>query len=293
MGAGASPRPGPPCASRSRPGARARLFTPRWPRCRASARFCALFFACACLSISLCCICARSATTRWWSAGGRDRLRARVSDRRTLGTRYTPPQRAAVLLFNTFFAAFFSLLAVLALSAGMARARCSAAGGGRRGAAAGLLRDVPGRGRSRSSRSGPAACSNLGIVGAHLLRREFCGALLPRGRWPRREPGARGGAGPARAAARLPLAAGGGYALIGCASRFPGALLRGAEPILTLVFLLDAFSLVAAVCRAAPARRLAGRAAVAAVIALVVPLPAPRVAGESTLTRRCVADRPS
>ena len=200
------------------------------------------------------------------------------------------PTRAAIsvllfLLFNTFFAAFFSVLAVLALERGAprrARAAPAAAGARRGGAAAGLVRDLPDRcRRSRaSSRSGRAACSRTSRSwAAHLLRHEFLlpalacrAALIAVDRAARRR-----GAAPEpdalRATSGFLWLLAGGYALLGCANPLPlERYFVVLSPLLTLVFLLDAFALRAAVSRAvAPAREArAARATVAALVALVL-----------------------
>ena len=211
------------------------------------------------------------------AAGGRARLRA-AALRGLPYARHPRGYSAALgvllfLLFNTFFAAFFCLLAVLALERGRQGARA-------------LLPLVPAlvavapllvyfetfsiaAAFSRELALGPGGLlENLGILGAHLLRFEFllpalgcraallvCDALARR----RGEAAARD---PARAASAFLWLLAAGYALVGCANPLPlERYFVVLSPILTLVFLLDAFSLVAAVAqRAAPARRRLRRA---------------------------------
>jgi hypothetical protein len=188
------------------------------------------------------------------------------------------------LLFNTFFAAFFSLLAVLAVERGRHGPRA-------------LLPLLPAvlcvapllvwfetfqiaSAISRQLGFGPRdLLANLAIVGGHLLRHEFllpalgcragllvCDALA-------RRRGQAVAPDPARASAGFLWLLAAGYALIGCANPLPlERYFVVLSPVLTLVFLLDAFSLVSAVSqRAAPARRaLARRASVAGVILLAL-----------------------
>jgi len=136
-------------------------------------------------------------------------------------------------------------------------------------------------------RGGFGLLENAGILGAHLLRHEFllpalgcraallvCDAIARRG-------GVAAPRDPARAASAFLWLLAGGYALIGCANPLPlERYFVVLSPILTLVFLLDAFSLIDAVAqRAAPARRpAAGRATIAALIALVAATRFPAVA---------------
>jgi len=205
---------------------------------------------------------------------------------RTLGTLgYTAAISVLLfLLFNTFFAAFFSVLAVL----GLERAR--------HGARA-LLPLLPvvvaaaplfvwfetfpiASAISRELSLGPRGLlDNVAIVGAHLLRREFllpalaCRAALiavdaaarRRGRAP--EPHA------LRATSGFLWLLAGGYALLGCVNPLPlERYFVVLSPLLTLVFLLDAFALVAAVSRSvAPARQTrAARGTVAALVAIAI-----------------------
>jgi len=261
-----------------------------WPALPRGQRtlFGALFFACACVSISLV---LHLREARYYAlvvllVGALVFVHLRFAVFRTLGVRgYTVAVAALLfLLFNTFFAAFFSLLAVLAFERGRHGLR-------------GLLPLVPAlvavapllvyfetlpiaAAFSRELSLGPRDwLANLAIVGAHLLRCEFlmpalgCRAALLACDAVARRHGAAPGLGEARAASGFLWLLAAGYALIGCANPLPmERYFVVLSPVLTLAFLLDAFSLVAAVSqRAAPARRTrAARATVAAVIALAV-----------------------
>jgi len=133
---------------------------------------------------------------------------------------------------------------------------------------------------SRELSLGPGELlENFAIVGAHLLRHEFllpalgCRAALLGCDAVARRRGAAAIRDPARDASRFLWLLAAGYALIGCVNPLPmERYFVVLSPILTLAFLLDASSLVAAVSqRAAPARRRwAARATVAGVIALAV-----------------------
>jgi hypothetical protein len=258
---------------------------PGLPRER-RACFGALFFACACLSISLV---LHLREARYYAlvvllVGALVFVQLRFTVFRTLGERgYTAAVTALLwLLFNTFYAAFFSVLAVLAVERGRFGPRA-------------LLPLLPAlllvaplfvyfetfsiaAVFSREFSMGPRELlANLAIVGGHLWRNEFLAAALAcraallvfdaRERRRGREPGDR----PARAAAGFLWLFAAGYALIGSANPLPlERYFVVLSPVLTLAFLLDAFVLVGAVSRsAAPARRrVAVRAATAALIAL-------------------------
>jgi len=260
---------------------------PAWPRGQQTF-FSALFFACACVSISLV---LHLREARYYAlvvllVGALVFLQLRFTVFRTLGVRgYTAAVSALLfLLFNTFFAAFFSLLAVLALERGRHGPRA-------------LLPLLPAlvavapllvyfetfsisAAISRELSFGPRGLlENLAIVGVHLLRREFllpalgCRAALLACDALARRSGAAPGFDEARAASGFLWLLAAGYALIGCANPLPmERYFVVLSPVLTLAFLLDACSLVAAVSqRAAPARRPgAAHATVAAVIALAL-----------------------
>jgi hypothetical protein len=266
---------------------------PAVPRGR-RALFGALYLAAACLSISLL---LHLREARYYPlvvllVAAIVAVHLRYTVFRTLGERaYTLAITALLfLLFNTFFAAFFSVLAVLALD----RAR--------HGLRA-LLPLVPALVvvaplvvwfetfsvaatlSSELSLAPRDLLENLRIVGAHLLRHEFLlPALVCRGARLAVEARARQrGIAPERdvlhqASAFLWLFTA-GYLLIGCTNPLPlERYFVVLSPALTLVFLLDAFALVDAVAKAAaPERRVrAVRAAVAAlaVLAVVTRLPA-------------------
>ncbi|HEY8153484.1 MAG TPA: hypothetical protein VII72_05080 [Myxococcota bacterium] len=258
---------------------------PALPRGR-RALFGALFFACACLSISLV---LHLREARYYplvvllvGALVFVQLRFAVFHRLGLGAYSAAITALLFLLFNTFFAAFFCVLAVLAVDRIRHGPRA-------------LLPLLPAlvavapllvyfetfrvaAAFSRELALGPGGLlENLGTVGAHLLRHEFllpalaCRAALLVCDALARRAGAASPGGPARAASAFLWLLAAGYALVGCANPLPlERYFVVLSPILTLLFLLDAFSLVAAISqRAAPARRtLAVRAAVAALIAI-------------------------
>ena len=260
---------------------------PAWPRGQ-RAWFSALFFACACFSISLL---LHLREARYYAlvallVGALVFVQLRFTVFRRLGVRgYTAAVTALLfLLFNTFFAAFFSLLAVLALERGRHGLRA-------------LLPLLPAlvavapllvyfetfsisAAISRELSFGPRGLlENLAIVASHLLRREFllpalgCRAALLACDAVARRRGAATVFDEARAASGFLWWLAAGYALIGCANPLPmERYFVVLSPVLTLAFLLDAHSLVAAVSRlAAPARlRGAARATAAAVIALAL-----------------------
>ena len=254
---------------------------------RRRALFCALFFGCACLSLSLV---LHLREVRYYALvvllmGAIVFVQLRFAVFRTLGVRgYTLAiGLLSFLLFNTFFAAFFSVLVALALERGRHGARA-------------LLPLLPALALvapllvwfetfpiaaaiSRELSLGPRGLlENVGIVGLHLLRHEFLlpalvcrAALFAADRAARRR-----GEPPAPDALRASsgflwlLAA--VYALLGCANPLPlERYFVVLSPLLTLVFLLDAFALVATVARAAgPLREAhARRATLAALVALV------------------------
>ncbi len=266
---------------------------PAWPRGERTL-FSALFLACACLSISLV---LHLREARYYAlvvllVGALVFVHLRFAVFRTLGRAgYTVAVTALLfLLYNTFFAAFFSLLAVLGIERGRHGLRA-------------LLPLLPAllcvaplliyfetfttaSAISRQLGFGPRdLLQNLAIVGAHLLRHEFllpalacrAGLLLCDAIARRRGEAVIGD--PARAASGFLWLLAIGYTLIGCANPLPlERYFVVLSPILTLAFLLDARSLVAAASRLAePARRSrAGRWAAAAVIlfALLARFPA-------------------
>jgi len=260
---------------------------PAVPRGR-QALFSALFFACACVSISLV---LHLREARYYAlvvllVGALVFAQLRFAVFHSLGVRgYTAAVTALLfLLFNTFFTAFFSLFAVLALERGRHGPRA-------------LLPLLPAlvavapllvyfetfsiaAAFSRELSLGPRGLlENLGIVGSHLLGHEFllpalgCRAALLGCDAMARRRGAAPEPGEARAASGFLWLLTVVYAGIGLANPLPmERYFVVLSPVLTLAFLLDAFSLVAAVSRGvAPARRAAAaRATVAAVMALVV-----------------------
>jgi hypothetical protein len=272
---------------------------PAWPRGE-RLLFSALFLACTCVSISLL---LHLREARYYAlvvllVGALVWVQLRFAVFHRLGSAgYTLAVTLLLfLLFNTFFAAFFSLLAVLAIERGRHGLRA-------------LLPLLPAllcvaplliyfetftTASAISRQLGFGArglLENLAIVAVHLLRHEFLlpalacrtGLLLCDATARRR--GETVAAEPARAAAGFLWLLAAGYALIGCANPLPmERYFVVLSPVLTLAFLLDARSLVAAVSRLAePARRArAARGAAAAVIvfALLARLPAaPEVAG--------------
>ena len=258
---------------------------PGLPRGR-RAHFGALFFACACLSISLV---LHLREARYYAlvvllVGALVFVQLRFAVFRRLGERgYTVAVTALLwLLFNSFYAAFFSVFAVLVLERGRFGPRA-------------LLPLLPALVLvapllvyyetfsiaavfSREFSMGPRELlANLGIVSIHLVRNEFlvpalgcraallaCDALEAwRGRESARDR--------VRAASGFLWLLAAGYGLIGSANPLPlERYFVALSPVLTLAFLLDAFSLVGAVSQSvAPARRRgAVRATIAAVIAL-------------------------
>jgi hypothetical protein len=257
---------------------------PVWPRPQ-RALWTGLFFGLACLSISLL---LHLREVRYYAlvvllVGALVLVQLRFAVFHRLGiTSYTLAVTALLfLLFNTFFAAFFSLLAVLAAE----RAR--------QGPRA-LLPLLPAlicvapllvyfetfsiaAAISRQLEFGPRELlANLRIVGGHLLRHEFllpalgCRAgLLVSDAIARRRGGPRW-QDAARAAANFLWWLATGYGLIGCLNPLPmERYFVVLSPVLTLVFLLDARSLVLAASQlAAPdqsgrARRLAALGVVA------------------------------
>jgi hypothetical protein len=260
---------------------------PAWPLPR-RALMSGLFFACACLSVSLV---LHLREARYYAlvvllVGALVFVQLRFAVFRTLGAgAYTAAVTLLLfLLFNTFFAAFFCLLAVLALERGRHGPRA-------------LLPLLPAllcvapllvyfeTFQIASAISGQLGfgprqlLANLGIVGVHLLRHEFllpalacraglivCDAIARR----RGEPVLRDAA--RQSAGWLWLLAV-GWALIGCLNPLPmERYFVVLSPVLTLLFLLDASSLVSAVSRQAAeqSRARVRRAAVLAVIALAL-----------------------
>jgi len=266
--------------------------------------FSALFLTCACLSISLL---LHLREARYYPlvvllVGAIVYVHLRFAVFRTLGTRgYTTAISVLLfLLFNTFFAAFFSVLAVLALE----RARHGAR------ALLPLLPALIGvapllvwfetfpiaSAISRELSLGPRGLlENVAIVGAHLLRREFllpalaCRAALiavdaaARRHGPAPEPDA------LRATSGFLWLLAAGYALLGCANPLPlERYFVVLSPLLTLVFLLDAFALVGAISRSvAPARQ--ARAARGTVAALLVIASAARFSAAAELAAQVAA----
>jgi hypothetical protein len=261
---------------------------PAFPAAR-RARFAALFLSCACLSVSLL-LHLREAryyplVVLWVGAIVFVHLRFTVFG--TLGIRaYTLALTLLLfLLFNTFFAAFFSVLAVLALD----RARL--------GGARALLPLVPAlllvaplmlwfetipnaAAISRELALGPRELlENLAIVGSHLVRQELLfaalacrAALFALGRGLRRRGEALAPDARRRASDFLWLLIA-GYALLGCSNPLPlERYFVVLSPLLTLVFLLDGASLLAAAANAsAPERRArTRRVVIAALVALVL-----------------------
>jgi hypothetical protein len=249
--------------------------------------FCALFLVCTCLSLSLL---LHLREVRYYSlvvlwVGAIVFVQLRFAVFRTLGVRgYTAAISVlSFLLFNSFFAAFFSVFAALALERGRHGLRA-------------LLPLLPALVLvaplllwfetfsiaavfSRELSLGPRGLlENVGIVGAHLLSREFLlpalacrAALFGVDRAARRRDAA---AAPdaLRAASGFLWLLAGVYALLGCANPLPlERYFVVLSPLLTLVFLLDGFALTTAAARlAGPVHeRLAARATVAALVALV------------------------
>jgi hypothetical protein len=278
---------------------------PAWPR-PWRAFWTGLFFFCACLSISLV---LHLREVRYYPlvvllVGALVLVQLRFTVFRRLGvTGYTLAVTALLfLLFNTFFAAFFSLLAVLAVERGRHGPRA-------------LLPLLPAvlcvapllayfetfsiaAAISRQLEFGPRELlANLGIVGGHLLRHEF---LLPalgcragllvcdafarrRGEQPVKDE--------ARAAAAFLWWLAAGYGLIGCGNPLPmERYFVVLSPVLTLAFLLDACSLLAAVSRlAAPERR--GRARRAAALGVLALAAASRFSAPGELSAQIAALR--
>ena len=260
---------------------------PAWPPARRTL-FSALFLACACVSISLV---LHLREARYYAlvvllVGALVFVHLRFAVFRTLGTAgYTVAVTVLLfLLFNTFFAAFFSLFAVLAVERGRHGLRA-------------LLPLLPAllcvaplliyfetfeiaSAISRQLGFGPRGLlENLAIVSGHLLRREFllpalaCRAGLLACDAIARRRGEAVAQTPARAASGFLWLLAAGYTLVGCANPLPlERYFVVLSPVLTLVFLLDASSLVAAISRLAePAGRArAARRAALAVIALAM-----------------------
>jgi len=242
------------------------------------------FLACACLSLSLV---LHLREVRYYPlvvllVGAIVFVQLRFAVFRTLGVRGWALAQGVLLflLFNTFFAAFFSVFAALALERLRHGVRA-------------LLPLLPtllavtplllwfetlptASAIARELALGPRELlENLGIVGAHLLRHEFLlpalvcrAALLVVDRAARRRGGPREDAALRSASAFVWLLAG---TILGLGLTNPLPLERYfvvLSPLLSLAFLLDAFALAPAVGRAAGAR--AARACVAALVALVL-----------------------
>ncbi len=248
----------------------------------------ALFLACACLSISLL---LHLREVRYYAlavllVGAIVFVQLRFAVFRTLGVRgYMLAINALLfLLFNTFFAAFFSVFAALALERVRHGPRALLPLLPVLVAVAPLLlwfETFPiASAFARELSLGPRGLlENVGIVGAHLLRREFllpalaCRAALfgvdraARGRGAALERDA------LRASSGFVWLLAGMIALFGLANPLPlERYFVVLSPLLTLVFLLDAFALVTAAARAAgPLHEVrARRATLAALIGLVL-----------------------
>ncbi len=250
--------------------------------------FSALFLSCACLSVSLL---LHLREVRYYAlvvllVGAIVCVQLRFAVFRTLGMRaYTLAISVLLfLLFNTFFAAFFSVFAVLAIE----RARHGLRG---------LLPLLPvlvgvtplllwfetfptASAIAQELSLGPRGLlENVGIVGAHLLQREFllpalvCRAALLAVDRRSRQDGAAPEPTALRETSRFLWLLAGGYALLGCANPLPlERYFVVLSPLLSLVFLLDGSALLAAVSRlAGPLRQArAVRGTLAGLVALVV-----------------------
>lgn len=256
------------------------------PRRRAA--FTAAFLACACLSLSLV---LHLREVRYYPlvvllVGAIVFVQLRFAVFRQLGVRgYALAQGVLLfLLFNTFFAAFFSVLAALALERARHGVRALLPLLPALLAVAPLLlwfETLPTASAiARELALGPRELlENLRIVGAHLLRHEFllpalvCRAALfacDRAAQRRGEPRADAAL---RSASAFVWLLAGTVALLGLANPLPlERYFVVTSPLFTLAFLLDAFALAPAVARAAGQERgvRAGRATVAALVALVL-----------------------